>query len=144
MKKVILLFVFALTVFAAQAQFGSGVKLPLAIGDTLGKNTGANQVNKYISATGGYSGAVIQVVLNSQSGTPAGGIALYQSTDGVTYNRLLPSSAADSLVLGANALSYTWKITGPLPPKIKVHATNSGTQNTLVNVWYVLRKYQSQ
>lgn len=127
----------------AHAQFGSGVKLPLAKGDTLGLNTGATQVNKIISATGGYSGAVIQVVLTSQSGTPAGGIALYGSTDnGVTYDRILPSSAADSLVLGS-ALHYTWKITGPLPPKIKVHATNSGTQNTLISVWYVLRKYQN-
>jgi hypothetical protein len=145
MKKLILLFACSLIGLGAYAQFGGGVKLPLAVGDTLGRNTGANQVNKYISATGGYSGGLIQVVLKSQSGTPAGGISLYQSLDGgTTYNRLLPASAADSLVLGASALSYTWKITGPLPPLIKVHATNSGTQNTQVNVWYVLRKYQSQ
>lgn len=142
MKKLILIALMFAGI-AAHAQFGSGVKLPLAIGDTLGKGTAATQTNKFISATGGYSGGVIQVVLTSQSGTPAGGISLYQSVDGVTYNRLLPSSAADSLVLGATSLSYTWKITGPLPPMIKVHATNSGTQNTLVKVWYVLRKYQS-
>lgn len=144
MKKLFILFAMCLVGSMAHAQFGTGAKLPLAKGDTLGLNTGATKVDKIISATGGYSGAVVQVVLTSQSGTPAGGVALYQSTDGVTYDRLLPSSAADSLVLGTSTLHYTWKITGPLPPKIKVHATNSGTQNSLVSVWYVLRKYQNQ
>lgn len=144
MKKILILIIAVIGFgLSAHAQFGSGVKLPLAVGDTLGKNTGANQVNKIITATGGYSGAVIQVVLKSQSGTPAGGVALYGSTDnGVTYDRILPSGAADTLVQGAAALHYTWKLTGPLPPYIKIHANNSGTQNTLVSVWYVLRKYQ--
>lgn len=131
------------TCMVAHAQFGSGVKLPLAVGDTLGKGSASTQTNKFISATGGYSGAVIQVVLTSQSGTPAGGVALWGSTDnGVTYDRIL-ATAADSLVQGATALHYTWKIIGPLPPKIKIHANNSGTQNTLLTVWYVLRKYQA-
>lgn len=141
MKKLIIIIAVLAVGLSAHAQFGSGIKVPLAVGDTLGKNTGATQVNKYISATGGYSGTVIQAVLTSQSGTPAGGVALYGSVDGVTYSRIL-NTAADSLVLGASALTYTWKIAGPLPPKIKVHATNSGTQNTLVSIWYVLRKYQ--
>lgn len=141
MKKFLLIIPMLIIGLSAFAQFGSGIKLPLAVGDTLGKNTGATQVNKYINATGGYSGTVIQAVLTSQTGTPAGGVALYGSVDGVTYSRIL-NTAADSLVLGATALSYTWKITGPLPPKIKIHATNSGTQNTLVSIWYVLRKYQ--
>lgn len=141
MKKFLLIIAVLAIGLSAHAQFGSGVKIPLAVGDTLGRGSSATQTNKYISATGGYSGAVIQVVLTSQSGTPAGGVALYGSVDGVTYSRIL-NTAADSLVLGATALSYTWKITGPLPPKIKIHATNSGTQNTLVSIWYVLRKYQ--
>lgn len=132
------------TCLAAHAQFGSGVKVQLAIGDTLGLHNGATQVNKIITATGGYSGAVIQVVLKSQSGTPAGGVALYGSTDnGVTYDRILPNGAADTLVQSSTALHYTWKLTGPLPPYIKIHANNSGTQNTLLSVWYVLRKYQN-
>lgn len=143
MKKLLLIGVFAMLSIATYAQ--SGVKAPLAVGDTLGKNTGATQVNKFISATGGYSGATIQVVLTSQSGTPAGGISLYQSTsNGAKYDRLLPSSAADSVVLSSTALSYTWKIIGPVPNLIKVHATNSGTQNTLITVWYALKKYQTQ
>lgn len=143
MKKYLLLIAVLAIGLSAHAQFGTGVKLPLAIGDTLGKGAGVAQVNKYVTATGGYSGAVIQAVLTNQTGTPAGGVSLYGSVDGVTYSRLL-NTTADSLVLGAAALSYTWKVSGPLPPKIKVHATNSGTQNTLLSVWYVLRKYQSQ
>lgn len=144
MKKIALIIAVLAIGLSAHAQSGTGVKLPLVKGDTLGLNTGATQVNKLIPLTGGYSGAVVQVVLSSQSGTPAGGVALYGSVDGVTYDRVLPASAADSLVLGASALHYTWKIVGPLPPYIKVHATNSGTQNTQVNVWYVARKYQTQ
>lgn len=142
MKKFILIIAVLAIGLSAHAQFGSGVKLPVAKGDTLGLNTGATQVNKFIPATGGYSGAVIQVVLTSQSGTPAGGVALYGSVDGVTYDRIL-ASTADSLVQGASSLHYTWKVIGPLPPKIKIHANNSGTQNSLLSVWYVLRKYQN-
>ena len=142
MKKFSLLIVFALTVFAAHAQFGSGVKLPLAVGDTILNTT---TVSKVFMATGGYSGTVVQAVCVSQSGTPAGSAKLYGSTDnGVTYTLL--TTTADSLALGATSLSYTWRIAGPLPPYIKVVAKGNGgsTQHTLVNVWYVLRKYQSQ
>lgn len=127
--------------FAAHAQFGSGVKIPLAVGDTILNTT---TVNKVITATGGYSGTVIQAILVSQTGTPAGYVKIYGSTDnGTTYN--LITAAADSLALGASSLSYTWRIVGPLPPYIRVQAKGNpgSTQHTLVKVWYVIRKYQN-
>ncbi len=141
MKKIYTIFALLLITVAAHAQFGSGVKLPLAVGDTILNTT---TVNKVFTATGGYSGTVVQAVLVSQTGTPAGYVKLYGSTDnGVTYNLL--TTAADSLALGASSLSYTWRIAGPLPPYIKVQAKGNpgSTQNTLVKVWYVLRKYQN-
>lgn len=140
MKNIILFTAICLIGLSAHAQFGSGVKLPLAIGDTI-LNT--STVSKVFTATGGYSGTVVQVVLVSQTGTPAGYVKLYGSTDnGTTYD--LITTAADSLAIGTTALHYTWRIAGPLPPYIKVKAgAAAGTQHTLVKVWYVLRKYQN-
>lgn len=123
---------------SAHAQFGSGVKLPLAIGDTILNTT---TVSKIISATGGYSGAVIQVITVSQSGTRAGVARLFGSTDnGTTYDRI---NTTDSVTFSATTAHYTFKVLGPLPPRIKVAVAGSGTQATLVSVWYVLRKYQN-
>lgn len=140
MKK--LLSIFALLVMfsgMAKAQFGSGVKLPLAVGDTI-KNTTA--VSKVITATGGYSGATIQVILTNQTGTSAGIVRLFGSTNnGVTYDRML---ATDSLLIGTgNSTHHTFIVAGPLPPYLKVVAQGSGTSNTLVAVWYTLRKYST-
>lgn len=141
MKKLSILFALCLVYAGASAQFGSGVKLPLAIGDTILNTT---TVSKVFTATGGYSGAVVQAILVSQTGTPAGYAKLYGSTDnGVTYNLL--TTVADSLALGTTSLSYTWRVVGPLPPYIKVVGKGNpgSTQHTLVKVWYVLRKYST-
>lgn len=120
------------------AQFGSGVKLPLAVGDTILNTT---TVSKTISATGGYSGAFIQVLTTSQSGTRAAVARIFGSTDnGVTYDRI---NTTDSVTFSATTAHYSFKVLGPLPPKIKVAVAGSGTQATLVQVWYVLRKYQN-
>jgi hypothetical protein len=139
MKKVILLVCFALVAIAAHAQTGPAVKLPLAIGDTILNTT---TVSKVISVTGGYSGANIQVVLVSQTGTPAGGVRLYGSNDGgISYDPIM-ANAADSLAIGTTALHYTFKMQTPLPSKLKVVAKGTGTQHTLVTVWYRTPLYQ--
>lgn len=137
MKKLIFSLAFVLIGLTSFAQFGTGAKLPLAIGDTI-KN--ATTVSKFISATGGYSGSVIQVLATGQTGTVAGTARLFGSTDGVTYDRINPT---DSVILSATTLHYSFKVDGPLPPKIKVQVVGTGTQNTLISVWYVLRKYQN-
>lgn len=137
MKKLLTIALLLLTCMAAHAQFGSGVKIPLAIGDTI-KN--ATTVNKFISATGGYSGSVIQVLAASQTGTRAATARLFGSVDGgTTYDRI---GTTDSVIFSATTSHWTFKVTGPLPPLIKVAVVGTGTQNTLVQVWYVLRKYQ--
>lgn len=139
MKKIFLLFTALLFIsIAAHAQFGSGVKIPLAVGDTILNTT---TVSKTISATGGYSGSVIQVKAASQTGTVAGTARLFGSTDGgTTYDRINPT---DSVIFSASVLHYTFKVTGPLPPLVKIQVIGTGTQHTLVSVWYVLRKYQN-
>lgn len=137
MKKLLIISILLFATFGGYAQFGSGVKIPLAIGDTILNTT---TVSKVISATGGYSGAVVQVIGTAQTGTVAGIVRLFGSTDGVTYNRINPT---DSLLMTASQLSYSFKVTGPLPPKIKATVVGSGTQHTLISVWYVLRKYST-
>jgi hypothetical protein len=141
MKKLIFIAVFAIFSISAFAQSGSGVKLPLAVGDTILNTT---TVSKVISTTGGYSGASVQVILTSQSGTPAGSVKLYGSTDnGTTYDQIAASSA-DTLAIGASALHYTWRVASPLPAKLKVVAKGTGSQHTLVTVWYRLPVYQNR
>jgi hypothetical protein len=139
-KRLLLLFSVLLIGFSACGQNGSGRPLPLAIGDTILNTT---SVTKYLSSTGGYSGANIQVVLVSQTGTPAGSVKLYGSVDGVTYLPLL-NSASDTLAISASALSYIFKETPPLPAKFKIVAKGTGTQHTLVTIWYKQPFYQDQ
>lgn len=127
-----------LTVIAANVEAQSAVKLPLAIGDTILNTT---TVSKVFSATGGYQGANVQVVLISQTGTAAGSAKLYGSNDGTNYD-LVPSTASDTLAITTTALHYTWRVAGPLPQYLKVKAVGTGTQHTLVKVYYKFPLYQ--
>jgi hypothetical protein len=140
MKKFLLIVGLAFTVFAANAQKGPAVKLPLTVGDTILNTT---TVAKVIPITGGYNGVSIQVVLASQTGTPAGSVKLYGSNDGGTsYDQIL-ATASDTLAISASALHYTFKVTNPVPSKLKVVAVGTGTQHTLVKVWYRTPVFQN-
>jgi len=135
MKSLIIAIALCIVGTVAHAQFSTGVKMPLAIGDTILNTT---TVSKVINATAGYPGSIIQVLATSQTGTVAGVARLFGSTDGgTTYDRINPT---DSVILSATTLHYSFKVLGPLPPKIKVAVVGSGTQHTLIKVWYVLRK----
>lgn len=129
MKKFVLLSVFALTVFAAQAQKGSAVKLPLAVGDTI-VNTGV--VTKTIKYTGGYNGSSIQVVLTKISGTGAGTLIIQGSDDGVNYKAI----GSAYTITDVATQSQVFYVTGPLPTYIQAKATGSGTEAVRVDVWY--------
>lgn len=137
MKKFLLICVFALTVFAAQAQKGSAVKLPLAIGDTI-TNTGT--VSKYITITGGYNGAAFQYNVHKLSGTGAGTIQLYGSLDGVTYVAI----GSASTITNVADQAFTQYVTSPLPNKLKILATGSGTESAVLSVWYRTPTFQTQ
>lgn len=136
MKKFILLCVFALLGIAAHAQKGSPVKLPLAIGDTI-KNTGT--VSKFITLSGGYNGTSVQVVLSKISGTGAGTVQLQGSLDGVNYVNL----GSAFTITDVATQSQVFYVTNPLPGKIKVLCTGSGTENVLVSVWYRTPVFQN-
>lgn len=136
MKKYLLLIVFALTVFAAQAQKGSAVKLPLAVGDTI-TNTGT--VSKFITVTGGYSGVSLQYNVHKLSGTGAGTIQLYGSLDGVTYVAI----GSASTITNVADQAFTQYVASPLPSKLKILATGSGTESAVLSVWYRTPIFQS-
>jgi hypothetical protein len=136
MKKLLLLSVFALTVFAAQAQKGSGVVLPLAVGDTI-KNTGT--VSKFITLSGGYDGTSVQVVLSKISGTGAGTVQLQGSVDGVNYVNL----GSAFTITDVTTQTQIFYVGNPLPYKIKVLCTGSGTEAVQVRVWYRTPVFQT-
>lgn len=120
---------------ATYAQKGTAIKLPLAIGDTL-VNTGT--VTKYLTLTGGYSGVAIQVTGTKQSGTGAGTIGIFGSLDGVNYVQIGTNSTLTNVTTNA----FTYYITTPLPNRIKILATGSGTEAMLIKVWYRTPIYQ--
>lgn len=136
MKKFVLLFVCALVAFAAQAQKGSAVKLPLAPGDTI-VNTGVS--TKVIKYTGGYNGSAIQVVLTKLSGTGAGTLIIEGCNDGVNYK---PIGSAYTITDVA-VQTQTFYVLAPLPTYIHAKATGSGTESVVMSVWYNTPIYQS-
>lgn len=135
MKKLIfiaLMFVAATTF----AQKGSPVKLPLAVGDTI-TNTGT--VSKFITLSGGYNGTAIQVNIALISGTGAGTVQMQGSLDGVTYVNI---GSAFTITNVANQ-SQVFYIANPLPYKLKVLCTGSGTESAQVSVWYRTPVFQN-
>lgn len=135
MKK-LLFIAFMFAGIAAHAQKGSGVVLPLAVGDTI-KNTGT--VSKYLTFTGGYNGTSVQVVLNKISGTGAGTVQLQGSVDGVNYVNL----GSAFTITDVATQSQVFYVTNPLPYKIKVLCTGSGTEAVQVRVWYRTPTFQT-
>ena len=121
----------------AHAQKGAAIKLPLTVGDTI-VNTGTS--SKIISFTGGYSGASIQVVLKKISGTGAGTVQLQGSNDGANYVNL----GTAYTITDVATQSQVFYVTNPLPTKIKVLCTGSGTESVQVSVWYRNPIYQVQ
>jgi hypothetical protein len=136
MKKILSILLVALSVsFASHAQFAT--VMPLAVGDTIA-NTGT--ASKVISATGGYAGAAIQVILTKISGTGAGTVKLMGSNDNSNYTQI-GSSFTITDVASQNTVFY---VASPLPVYLKVLATGSGTESVVQTVKYVFRKYQLQ
>ena len=133
MKKFILLAAFAFAAFAAQAQ--TSVKLPLALGDTI---VNAGTVSKYVSVTGGYNGAIVQVVLTKISGTGVGTVQLSQTLDGVNYVNV----GSAFTITDVATQSQVFALTSPTGSKIKVLCTGSGTEAVKVAVWYRLPLFQ--
>src|ERR1700688_4205489 len=104
------------------AQKGSAVKLPLAVGDTI-INTGT--VSKYITLSGGYNGTSIQVIVSLLSGTGAGTVQLQGSLDGVNYVNL----GSAFTITNTATQSQIFYVSSPLPYKIKILGTGSGTES---------------
>lgn len=117
-----------------QAQTGS--KMTVAVADTL---TNADTTSKVLQVTGGFSSLAIQPIVKRLSGTAAGTVVLYGSIDGVNY-----VSTGDTLSL-TNQVTNTaiWNIGVPAYSYYKVVAISSGTVSEVLNVWYILRKYQT-
>jgi hypothetical protein len=126
-------------VASAQAQFGAGVKMPLTAGDTV-VNTGTS--SKIVKITGGFNGATIQANLQLLSGTGAGTVVIQGSVDGVTYANI--SGISSYTITNTANQSAVFYVPNPLPGYIKILATGSGTESTVLSVWYRTPKYQTQ
>jgi hypothetical protein len=136
MKKILSILLVALSVsFASHAQFAT--TMPTIAGDTI---IDAGTSSRVISATGGYSGASIQVVLTKVSGTGAGTVKLMGSNDNTNFTQI-GSSFTITDVASQNTVFY---VAAPLPVYLKVLATGTGTEHVAQVIKYVFRKYQSQ
>lgn len=137
MKKLLILIGFLL--FAASfASAQAVVNMPLAVGDTL-INTGT--VTKYVTATGGYSGASITVHCTVQSGTGAGTVVLYGSND-IGANPVYTAIGSSYTITNVANNGITFNVPAPLPYSLKILGTGSGTESTLITVYYRLPYYQ--
>lgn len=136
MKKFLLLSVFALTVFAAHAQFGKPIKMPLAVGDTAVNTTAAAKI---ITTTAGYNAIGIQPVVTKVSGTVAGKAYLLWSLDGTNYIK------TDSITL-TNVTTNTavWAKQTTPAGYYKVQVVGTDTMAAILSVWYTIRKNISQ
>lgn len=118
----------------AQAQ--SPTKLPVVSADTL---VNADTTSKVIAITGGFSTISIQPIITKRTGTVAGKVYLYGSVDGTNY------IVSDSLTLSdVSKNTAIWIKTPPAVGYYKITAITSGTQNSVLNLWYVTRRYNTQ
>lgn len=139
MKKFLFFLMVALfsLIASSDVQAQRGTKLTVVSADTL-SNT--DTTAKIIAVTGGFSTLAIQPVVTRLSGTAAGEVKLYGSIDGVNY-----VATGDTLTLSNQVTNTTlWKIGVPSYSYYKVVATSSGTVSEVLNVWYIVRKYQTQ
>lgn len=120
----------------SQTQAQRATVIPLAVGDTL---TDAGTASKVITATAGYSGAAVQVVLTKFSGTGAGTVVIQGSNDGTNYETI----GSSFTITNVSSQNHTFYVAAPLPVYLKVLATGSGTESVLLQVKYVLRKYNN-
>lgn len=118
----------------AQAQ--SPTKLPVLSADTL---VNADTTTKVIPITGGFSTISFQPIITKRTGTVAGKVYLHQSIDGTNY------IATDSLSLtDVSKNTVIWTKTPPSAGYYKITAITIGTQNSVLNLWYVTRRYNTQ
>lgn len=123
--------------FTSEVKAQSGTKMTVVSADTLAN---ADTTSKIIQITGGFSSLAIQPIVKRLSGTAAGTVVLYGSIDGVNY-----VSTGDTMTL-TNQVTNTKLFNVGLPAYsyYKVIAISSGTVSEVLNVWYILRKYQTQ
>jgi hypothetical protein len=135
MKKILFVLIALIGFTAVNAQ--SATTMPTIVGDTI---IDAGTSSRVITATGGYSGAAIQVVLTKVSGTGAGTVKLMGSNDNTNFTQI-GSSFTITDVASQNTVFY---VSAPLPVYLKVLATGTGTEHVAQVIKYVFRKYQSQ
>lgn len=115
----------------------SATKMTVVSADTLAN---ADTTSKVINVTAGYASLAIQPIVKRLSGTAAGTVVLYGSIDGVNY-----VSTGDTMTLTNQVTNTTlWKIGVPAYSSYKVVAISSGTVSEVLNVWYIVRRYQTQ
>lgn len=133
MKKILAILSF-LMAFAATSYGQRATVMPLAAGDTV-VNTGT--AAKVITATAGYGGAAVQATISLLSGTGAGTVGLYGSNDGTNYVQI----GSNYTITNTASQTTMFYVSTPLPVYLKVLATGSGTEQAVITVKYVLRKY---
>lgn len=131
MKK-LFLFLAIVVGLALQSQ-AQVVTMPLAAGDTV-TNTGT--ASKTITLTAGYQGVVIQVRATEISGTSAGTIKVQGSLDGTNFTDI----GSAYTVTDVATQSTMFYVTAPVPYKLRVLQTGSGTMASVLTVRYVLRR----
>jgi hypothetical protein len=136
MKKFLFLLIFSILSFAMVSNAQTGSKMSVVSGDTL---TNADTTSKVLPITGGWSSLAIQPVVKRLSGTAAGSVVLYGSIDGVNY-----VATGDTLALTNQVTNTTlWKIGVPAYSFYKIVAISSGTVSEVLNVFYLVRRYQT-
>lgn len=141
MKKFILIAIMGLLAFTVPAMAQNATLMPLAAGDTLSQSASSDTVSKVIRVTSPASTFAIQVVQTKLSGTGSGKAYLYGSLDGTNY--VLTDSSSAFTDQTTNVAQFT---KSPAPfTYYKVMArpmgAATGTQSSIVRVYYVIRKY---
>lgn len=133
MKKLIAVLALAATTLCQSppAEAQSSVRFPTVAGDTI---VNAGTVSKVFTATGAYTGAVVQCVLTKVSGTGAGTVAVLGSLNGADYVAI----GSAYTITNTASQTATFYLTNPLPQYIKVLYTGSGTEVVGVSTYYKL------
>lgn len=141
MKKLIFILLAGLLAFVSETNAQSASLLPLAAGDTLAMSSSSDTVTKTIRVTAPAAGVGIQVVMTKLSGTASGKAYLYGSLDGTNYVISDSSSAFTDVTTNVAQFSKS-----PVPwthyrVQVRPMGAATGTQSSIVRVYYITRNY---
>lgn len=133
MKKFISILLFACLTLAGFSQTSGNYSGYLHTAQTLAN---ATTFSDTVSITGPKHNITFQCTSIKNSGTVAGSIKIYGSTDGTTYG----SAARDSVTLADGSAVYQFAMDRNRYTSYRILITTSGTQNSTHRVHLMYRK----